>query len=78
MPRYFFHVHDGGSVPDDLGLALPDIDAARTAAIELTREILRSELIGPFHDHSCWRIEVSDSPELSGLPIFVLHFSVTE
>lgn len=78
MPRYFFHVHDGGSVPDDLGLNLPDIDAARTAAIELSREILRSETVGPFQDYSSWRIEVSDSPELSSLPLFVLHFSVTQ
>ena len=38
MPRYFFHVHDGGSVPDDLGVNLPDIDAARSAAIELSCE----------------------------------------
>ncbi|MET3911709.1 hypothetical protein ABID59_006076 [Bradyrhizobium sp. S3.3.6] len=79
MPRYFFHVHDGGdSVPDDLGLDLPDIDAARTAAIELSREILRSDVVGPFQDYPSWRIEVSDSPELTSLPLFVLHFSVEQ
>jgi len=78
MPRYFFHVHDGGSVPDDLGVNLPDIDAARSAAIELSCEILSSELIGPFQDHPSWRIEVSNSPELSSLPLFTLHFSVTQ
>jgi hypothetical protein len=77
MPRYFFHVHDGGSVPDDLGLNLPDICAAQTAAIELSHEILRSEVVGPFQDYPSWRIEVSDSPEMSSLPLFVLHFSVT-
>ena len=47
MPRYFFHVHDGdgGSVPDDLGLNLPDIDAARSAAIDLSRAKLpRSDI----------------------------------
>ena len=78
MPRYFFHVHDGGSVPDDLGLNLPDIRAARIAAIELSREILSSEIIGPFHNRPCWRIEVSNSPELTSLPLFVIHFSVTQ
>ena len=77
MPRYFFHVHDGGSVRDDLGLNLPDIDAARTAAIELSREILRSDLVGPCQPHLSWRIEVSDSPEMSSLPLLVLNFSVT-
>jgi hypothetical protein len=79
MPRYFFHVHDGGGlVPDDLGLDLPDIDAARTAAIELNREILRSDVVGPFQDYPSWRIEVSDSPEPTSLPLFVLHFSVEQ
>lgn len=73
-----FHVHDGGSVPDDLGLNLPDIDAARAAAIELSREILRSEHVGPFEDHPSWRIEVSKSPEPNSEPLFVLHFSLTE
>jgi uncharacterized protein DUF6894 len=78
MPRYFFHVHDGGSVPDDLGLTLPDLDAARIAAIELSREILRSDVIEPFQDHTSWRIEVSNSPEIGSLPLFVLCFSVTQ
>lgn len=78
MPRYFFHVHGGGSVSDDVGLNLPDIDAARAAAIELSREILRSEHVGPLEDHPSWRIEVSKSPEPNSAPLFVLHFSLTE
>jgi hypothetical protein len=78
MPRYFFHVHDGGSVLDDVGIELPDISAARTAAIELSGEILRSEAVGAFSDHLCWEVEVSDSPELGGRPLFVLQFSVTQ
>lgn len=80
MPRYFFHVHDddGGSVPDDLGLNLPDIDAARIAAIDLSREILRSDVVGTFQDHPSWRIEVCDRLEMTSLPLFVLHFSVEQ
>ncbi len=78
MPRYFFHVHDGGSVLDDIGLELPDIAAARTAAIELTGEILKSDVMGPFMDHLCWQVEVTDSPELGGRPLFVLQFSVAQ
>jgi hypothetical protein len=80
MPRYFFHVHDGdgGSVPDDLGLNLPDIDAARSAAIDLSREILRSDVVGPFHNDTSWRIEVSDCPKMTGRPLFVLHFSIEQ
>ena len=29
MPRYFFDVHDGKHMPDEDGVELPDIDAAR-------------------------------------------------
>ncbi|OAF10764.1 hypothetical protein AYJ54_10505 [Bradyrhizobium centrolobii] len=78
MPRYFFHIHDGGSVLDDVGLELPDISAARTAAIELSGEILKSDLMGPFFDHLSWQVQVSDSPDLGGRSLFVLQFSVAQ
>jgi hypothetical protein len=29
MPRYFFDVHDGKFMPDEEGVELPDLDAAR-------------------------------------------------
>lgn len=76
MPRYYFHVHDGHSVLDDVGLDLPDIFAARAAAIELSREILKQDLMDPFlHRHS-WHVEISDSPELGGQSLFALQFSI--
>lgn len=76
MSRYFFHIHNGDPVLDDVGLELPDILAARIAAIELSGEILKHDLTDPFLPHVFWQIEVSDSPELGGRSLFILQFSV--
>lgn len=47
MPRYHFHVHDDVDAPDEEGIELADLDAARSAAvagaIELMCALLRSE-----------------------------------
>jgi hypothetical protein len=43
MPRYFFNTADGTRVPDDLGVDLQDVAAARSAAITYAGEILSSE-----------------------------------
>lgn len=77
MSRYFFHIHDGRSVIDELGLELPDIEDARIAAVALSSEILSDETIGPFWDGQSYRVEVTDSPGLGGRTFFVLQFSVT-
>ncbi|UPK38143.1 hypothetical protein IVB18_13235 [Bradyrhizobium sp. 186] len=76
MPRYFFHIHDGDPVLDDVGLDLPDIFAAQTTAIELSGEILKHDVMDPLLRHICWQVQVSDSPELGGRSLFVLQFSV--
>ena len=76
MTRYFFHVHNGISVLDDVGLELPDIAAAQGAAIELTRKILDEGPGGPlWQDHS-WRVEVSDSPRAGGEAFLIIRISV--
>jgi len=75
MTRYFFHVHNGISILDDIGLELPDITAAQAAAIELTRKIL-DEPDGPlWQDHS-WRVEVSGSPRGGGEAFLMIRISV--
>lgn len=42
MDRYFIHIVDGTIVRDEDGEALPDVAAARTAALRTLGEILRS------------------------------------
>ena len=74
MPRYFFHVYDGYSVPDQDGTELPDIYTAQAQAIRLTGEILR-DMGAQFWDGAAWRLEVADA---RGQVLFVLHFSAEE
>ena len=46
MPRYFFHVREGGDISRDReGQELPDADAARREAISAGREILGEKLL---------------------------------
>ncbi len=46
MPRYFFHVREGGEFSRDIeGQELPNADAARREAIATNREILGEKLL---------------------------------
>lgn len=73
MPRYFFHVHDGKSIPDHKGVELPDWDAARLHAITVAGRIVADEpqRLGLGED---WTMEVSDE---NGLVLFKLDFHIT-
>jgi hypothetical protein len=46
MPRYYFHVREGGTLNrDEEGQELPDAEAARKEAISAAREILGDKLL---------------------------------
>ena len=46
MPRYYFHVREGGTLHrDEEGQELPDAEAARKEAINAAREILGDKLL---------------------------------
>ena len=74
MPRYFFHVHDGSSLPDDEGTELRDLYAAQEEAIRLSGELLR-DMGGRFWDGAVWNLEVTDE---AGRILFTLRFSAVE
>jgi hypothetical protein len=74
VPRYFFHVKDGRSIPDDVGIELPDIQAAQAQAVTGSAEILRDEG-SQFWDGTDWRMTVTDE---RGHILFVLRFSAEE
>ena len=74
MPRYFFHVLDGHSLPDDTGTELPDVYTAQAEAISTGGEILR-DLGAKFWDGTEWRMEVADE---RGQVLFILRFSAEE
>ena len=74
MPRYFFNVIDGLSLPDPVGTELPDIGTARALAIKTSGEILR-DMGAQFWNGKEWEMEVSDE---SGQVLFALRFSAVE
>lgn len=72
MPRYFFHIDDGVSIPDPIGTELPDLTAARFEAVRASGAILE-DLDGDFwKSGSPWVMAVTDE---SGHLLFSLHFS---
>ncbi len=73
MPRYFFDVHDGTSLPDPEGTELPDRHAMRSEAIRMAGQIL-DDLDGRFQGGE-WTMKVRDD---SGRVVMTLRFSVTE
>ena len=71
MPRFFFNVFDDGTTIDEVGLELPDVTAAREAAVEEARAIISDEARNGRIDLS-HRIEVEDEERR---PVLMLPFS---
>lgn len=70
MPRYFFDIFNGGGpVPDEEGVELPDLAAARAAAIVGIRSMLceeveqgRIDLDGRIEIYNCGRERLAAVP----------------
>ena len=61
MPRFFFHLHECGTVClDEEGRELPDIQAAHNEAIVAARAVMCAEVSNGKLCLSC-RIEIEDS-----------------
>jgi hypothetical protein len=61
MTRYFFHLHQCGSLTDDPeGAELPDLEAARLTAITAARDVMGGELTAGVICFSC-HIEIADA-----------------
>jgi hypothetical protein len=71
MPRFFFNLFDEGTKIDEVGVELPDLAAAREAALEEARAILGDEARSGHIDLS-HRIEVEDEQRR---PVLLLPFS---
>lgn len=70
MPRFFFDVQDGAFIPDDEGIELADLRAARISAAELAGALLKDEAESFWHANG-WRVDVKDE---AGSVLFALHF----
>jgi hypothetical protein len=74
MPRFYFHVDDGGHViPDRDGFVLPDIRAVRAEAISAAGEMIRD--LHRALTTSEWRMDVTNA---AGQPVLTLRFSAEE
>ena len=72
MARYFFEVHDGEVfAPDDQGVELANLDAAKNAAVVALADIARDEL--PDGRRAEFAIRVSDA---AGTHIFTVKLAV--
>ena len=58
MPRYFFDLADGRREVDRDGVDLPDVAAARAAAVRFAGELLSGEPEQLWEKHQ-WRVEVT-------------------
>ena len=74
MPRYFFTVTDGETIPDHEGTELADIYQAQSEAIQMTGEILRG-MGKKYWGGTAWKLEVTNE---QGQLVFVLRFSAEE
>ncbi|NHT78577.1 hypothetical protein G8E10_23010 [Rhizobiaceae bacterium CRRU44] len=71
MARYFFNVHDGVSIADTVGSEHPNIESARSEAVETIAERLRGTMLKKT-DVSAWLMNVVDE---SGFTVIVLSFT---
>jgi hypothetical protein len=59
MPRYFFHLHDDLPVPDEEGIELADLEAAKACGIREARSVAADQVREGKLDLS-HRIDVAD------------------
>jgi hypothetical protein len=78
MPRYYFHLKDGRTSLDSEGTELPDVVAARHAALRLSGEILREGADELLWGGTPWRLWVSDESDGAGETFFTLQFTAAE
>jgi hypothetical protein len=76
MPRYFFHVHDGRAVLDEVGTEFEDLTSAQNDAIRACGEMPR-ELPSIIQRGETWSMWVTDQPNGTGKVLFWLHVSAS-
>jgi hypothetical protein len=60
MPRYFFNVEDDRTIIDQEGTDLPNLRAAREAAVNTSAELLRERAESTHWNGKPWRMWVTD------------------
>ena len=78
MPRYYFHIEDSRTEIDQVGMELPDLQAAREEAVRAAGELLRNGAGKGLWSGKPWRMWVTQSPPPGAKTLFSLRFSATE
>jgi hypothetical protein len=73
VERYFFHLEDGTSIPDNEGTELPSLEAAKHAAVQLLAQTL-CNAPSKFWNAETYRVNVTDR---AGLILFTLEIVAT-
>ena len=69
MPRFFFHLHERGSVdPDEEGLAMSDLKSAVLLAVRLARKFAKANLNDGSHRGYHIEIENAETGERTIVP----------
>jgi hypothetical protein len=74
LVRYYFHVRDRHSAPDEEGVEFPDVKAARAEAIRASGEMLR-DCRSDLWDSGEWRMVVADQ---DGNTVFTLRITAED
>ena len=77
MPRFYFHIDDGWTHIDQVGVELPDLETARDEAVSAAGQILRDGAAKNLWSGKPWRMWVTQSRFANEKPLFVLRFSAT-
>jgi hypothetical protein len=71
MPRYFYNVDDGASIPDRDGIELADLKAAKCEAIKYAGRLICDAHTSFWHMDD-WRLTVTNEDHLT---LFTLIFA---
>jgi hypothetical protein len=77
MPRFYFHIDDGWTHIDQVGVELADLETARDEAVSAAGQILRDGAAKNLWSGKPWRMWVTQSRFANEKPLFVLRFSAT-
>lgn len=72
MPRYFFNVHDGRNIVDDIGTEIADLEGVRDEAVSTAGELLRDGAGVDLWSGEEWKMVVTDQ---DGNEVLTLRFS---